>query len=174
MKSSQTPLLHVIRNDLQNIQVQKNFVGQMKGKNLLFDYCFSNFFPPTELLKNWCIHASEGSWLSPKIWKKFHLTEPEILAPEVGLNCSHWRSRCSIPHAVEHPSVGPQSHHFVFFGEIMLYSRLLIHKIDVRNPHMLNHLGIESKPLFVSRIEVSQTLVLPIHAQKQAGAKFLL
>ena len=39
---------------------------------------------------------------------------------------------------------------------------------------MLHHLSIQGKPLFVSRIEVGQTLVLPVHAQKQAGAKFLL
>jgi len=39
---------------------------------------------------------------------------------------------------------------------------------------MLNHLSVQSKPLFVSRIDVSQALVLPVHAQKQTSAKFLL
>ena len=32
MKSSQTPILNVIRRDLQNIKVSKNSVGQMKQK----------------------------------------------------------------------------------------------------------------------------------------------
>ena len=29
------------------------------SKNLIFDYCFLNFFPPTEFFKNWYIYASE-------------------------------------------------------------------------------------------------------------------
>ena len=47
MKSSQTPILHVIRNDLQNMQNRAD-----ERKNLLFDYCFFIFFPhPQNFLK---------------------------------------------------------------------------------------------------------------------------
>ena len=43
MKSSQTPILHVIRRDLQNMQVQKNYVGQMKQKTYFSTIAFLIF-----------------------------------------------------------------------------------------------------------------------------------
>ena len=62
MKSSQTPILNVIRRDLQNIKVSKNSVGQMKQKTyfssvLLLLFLF--FFPSTEFLKHCYIYASD-------------------------------------------------------------------------------------------------------------------
>ena len=51
MKSSQTPIFRVIRRDLQNMQVLKNSVGQIKQKSYFSTIALPIFFPPTAFLK---------------------------------------------------------------------------------------------------------------------------
>ena len=66
------------------MQVQKNSVGQMKQKNLLFDYCFSNFFPTYRIFKKLVYIRIRLILVVTKKLKKIHRPEAEILAYEVG------------------------------------------------------------------------------------------
>ena len=56
----------------------------MKQKNLLFDYCFSNFFPTYRIFLKIGIYMHQIDLSCHQKFEKNSLTEAEILAREVG------------------------------------------------------------------------------------------
>ena len=62
----------------------KKFCRADQTKKLLFDYCFSNFFPPTEFFKKLVYIRIRLILVVTKNLKKIHRSEAKILAHEVG------------------------------------------------------------------------------------------
>ena len=72
------------RRDLQNMQVKKNSVGQMKQKTYFSTIAFLIFFPPTEFFSNLVYIRIRLILVVTKTLIKIHRPKAEILAHEVG------------------------------------------------------------------------------------------
>ena len=57
---------------------------KIKSKNLLFDYCFFNFFPSYRIFKKLVYIRIRLILVVTKNFKKIHRPEAEILAHKVG------------------------------------------------------------------------------------------
>ena len=60
VKSSQSPILHFVRNDFLNMWVEEKFCRVDERKKPTFSLLLCNlYFPPTEFVRIWCRFASD-------------------------------------------------------------------------------------------------------------------